>query len=75
MVDKHVKAMILCSILHETLEDIEGTNLYKQRLKKTCNDFKKELERVIDKTFDNVDDKVTSTSYIYEISEKIDKLI
>ena len=45
-VNSYVVLRMLCFHLLERMDDLEGTDLYRHKLKYTCTEFKKEIEKL-----------------------------
>lgn len=73
--DKLAKALILSTLLTESLEDLQETTFYVRRLKQMSNNMRKELDKFSNKVFDNCVDSKGASNYVFETCKIVDKHI
>lgn len=71
-----ITAMVAAQVLHETLDELQGTSFYKHKLKQISKQFEEELSKQCNRTISelyNTDEETMQllTQEIHEIAKKL----
>jgi hypothetical protein len=67
--------VVLSSLLVEWFDELENAGYARQRLKQVLKLSKKESEAYLDRIFDKLENTLPSSSYVQEVSGKVEELL
>lgn len=69
--EKIINTMVLCQILFDMMLDLEKEGYYNRELRCRGNRFKAELEKRLEKTYDEFKDNQGSINEVYQAKESV----